>query len=93
MGEARLIPNSDIILEFMPTCFRPQPALTHDQWVLQKTYVGELPHWSRIRQYDKAQDSRVVWELQVKAPHELFLWRVYGGFHSESLYPPGVLAD
>ena len=87
MGDAHWLSETGNIFVVDSFCDYREEGLAWDSWDFTKRHWSEVAQWARIRQYRLAEgDSQIVFEMEAHDPSEILQWRVYGGFHTPSLY-------
>lgn len=87
MSDARRLPKTGNMLIIDAICADRETGLSVNEDSPQK-YLGELPSYGRIREYDHA-SKEVLFEVIVEDPNELASYELFGGLRIPSLYPPG----
>jgi arylsulfate sulfotransferase len=88
MGDAHELPATGNILVVDSLCDYRGQAQTWDPWDFSKRQVFDVIHWSRIREYRRdGSTTEVVFDVEVRDPHEVLQWEVFGGLRTPRLYP------
>lgn len=87
MSDARRLAKTGNVLIIDAICSDRERGLGVDESGASK-YLGEVPSFGRIREYDHA-TKEVLLEILVEDPNELTAYEVFGGLRITSLYPPG----
>ncbi|MFL2547078.1 MAG: aryl-sulfate sulfotransferase [Candidatus Rariloculaceae bacterium] len=87
MGDAHWLPETGNIFVVDSFCDYREEGLAWDSWDFGQRHWSEVAQWARIRQYRlDGEDTEIVFEMEVHEPAEILQWRVFGGFHTPSLY-------
>jgi hypothetical protein len=52
-----------------------------------KIYPDDLPSYPRLREFNKDDPLRPVFDLELMPAHDLFQWEVFGVYRIPGLYP------
>lgn len=101
MGDAHRLPQTGNFLVIDSDCNPTDDPITASGDVRQADLIwdnfdrtkfneADFPSWVRIREMKANDTADVLWEAQIKHPHDAIGWNVFGGFRSASMYPEGI---
>ena len=90
MGDAHVLPKTRNVLVNFSLCYPGMKIQTWDQRDRTKTYPDDLPSYPRLREFQKDDPLRPVFDLELLPVHDLFQWEVFGVYRVPSLDPTAL---
>jgi len=87
MGDAHWLPKTGNIFVVNSICDYGVKGLTQNEFDYTRRHLGDMIHWSRIREYSGRDNQEVVFEIEIRDPNDILQWQTFGGFRTPSLYP------
>jgi hypothetical protein len=87
MGDAHVLSKTRNVLVNFSLCYPGMKIETWNQRDRTKTYPDDLPSYPRLREFQKDDPLRPVFDVELLPAHDLFQWEVFGVYRVPSLNP------
>ena len=87
MGDAHKLPVTGNMLVVWAHCVMATPGQVYSSNDRNGTFFNELAMSSLLREFSRADESEIVYELELYDKHNRVNWGMYGGLVISGLYP------